>query len=45
MTTPNLAKQDYLRDIAAKLTAAKFGGKADIIKTACGTLNISRPQL
>lgn len=26
MATPNLAKQDYLRDIAAKLTAAKFGG-------------------
>lgn len=45
MTTPNLAKQDYLREIAAKLTAAKFGDKADIIKTACGTLNISRPQL
>ena len=45
MATPNLAKLDYLRDIAAKLTAAKFGGKADIIKTACDTLNISRPQL
>lgn len=45
MATPNLAKQDYLRDIAAKLTAAKFGGKADIIKTACDKLQISRPQL
>lgn len=45
MATPNLAKLDYLRDIAAKLTAAKFGGKADIIKTACETLQISRPQL
>lgn len=45
MTTPNLAKQDYLRDIAAKLSAAKFGGKADIIKTACDKLQISRPQL
>ncbi|MBK0063941.1 MULTISPECIES: DDE-type integrase/transposase/recombinase [unclassified Acinetobacter] len=45
MTTPNLAKQDYIRDIAAKLTAAKFGEKADIVKTACETLKISRPQL
>ncbi|WP_048764818.1 DDE-type integrase/transposase/recombinase [Acinetobacter sp. 243_ASPC] len=45
MTTPNLAKQDYLREIAAKLGAAKFGEKADIIKTACETLQISRPQL
>lgn len=45
MTTPNLAKQDYIRDIAAKLTAAKFGEKADIVKTACDTLQISRPQL
>ncbi|MCU4601884.1 transposase [Acinetobacter ursingii] len=45
MTTPNLAKQDYMRDIAAKLTAAKFGEKADIVKTACETLKISRPQL
>lgn len=45
MTTPNLAKQDYLREIAAKLGAAKFGEKADIVKTACDTLQISRPQL
>lgn len=45
MTTPNLAKQDYIREIAAKLTAAKFGEKAGIVKTACEHLNISRPQL
>lgn len=45
MTTPNLAKQDYIREIAAKLTAAKFGEKAGILKTACEHLNISRPQL
>lgn len=45
MATPNLAKQDYLREIAAKLTAAKFGGKAEIIETACDKLQISRPQL
>ena len=35
MSNPNLAKQDYLREIAAKLTAAEFGGKAAIVKTAC----------
>ena len=45
MATPNLAKQDYIRDIAAKLEAAKFGGKAVIIKTACDSLQVSRPQL
>ena len=28
----NLAKQDYLREIAAKLAAAEFGGKAAIVK-------------
>ena len=32
MTNPNLAKQDYLREIAAKLAAAEFGGKAAIVK-------------
>ncbi|ENW79750.1 hypothetical protein F909_02853 [Acinetobacter sp. ANC 3929] len=45
MTTPNLAKQDYLREVAAKLKAAKFGGKAEIIKIACDFLQLSRPQL
>lgn len=45
MTNPNLAKQDYLREIAAKLTAAEFGGKAAIVKTACDSLSLSKPQL
>ncbi|ADX03001.1 integrase catalytic domain-containing protein [Acinetobacter baumannii] len=45
MTNPNLAKQDYLRDVAAKLTAAEFGGKAVIVKSACVYLNLSKPQL
>ncbi|WP_119689406.1 MULTISPECIES: DDE-type integrase/transposase/recombinase [Acinetobacter calcoaceticus/baumannii complex] len=45
MSNPNLAKQDYLREIAAKLTAAEFGGKAAIVKTACEFLSLSKPQL
>lgn len=45
MTNPNLAKQDYLREIAAKLAAAEFGGKAVIVKTACDFLSLSKPQL
>jgi transposase InsO family protein len=45
MSNPNLAKQDYLREIAAKLTAAEFGGKAAIVKTACEFLGLSKPQL
>lgn len=45
MTNPNLAKQDYLREIAAKLAAAEFGGKAAIVKTACDFLSLSKPQL
>lgn len=32
MSNPNLAKQDYLREIAAKLTAAEFGGKLRLLK-------------
>ncbi|KCY21707.1 DDE-type integrase/transposase/recombinase [Acinetobacter baumannii] len=45
MTNPNLAKQDYLREIAAKLAAAEFGGKAAIVKTACVFLSLRKPQL
>ncbi|EXA66922.1 integrase core domain protein [Acinetobacter baumannii 984213] len=45
MTNPNLAKQDYLREIAAKLAAAEFGGKAAIVKTACDFLSLRKPQL
>ncbi|MFU8924922.1 transposase [Acinetobacter puyangensis] len=45
MSTPNLAKQDYLRDVAAKLTAAKFGEGAGIKQKAMADLNISYPQL
>lgn len=45
MTAPNLAKQDYLREVAAKLGNAEFGQRKDIIAAACGHLQISRPQL
>lgn len=45
MTTPNLAVQDYLRDVAYKLTNAGFGEKGSIVKEACKTLNISNAQL
>ncbi len=31
MTTPNLAVQDYLRDVASKLTNAGFGEKGEFI--------------
>lgn len=45
MTTPNLAVQDYLRDVASKLTNAGFGEKGSIVKTACEHLKISKAQL
>jgi hypothetical protein len=45
MTTPNLAVQDYLRDIAEKLTSAGFGEKGAIVKTASEYLKISKAQL
>lgn len=45
MSTPNLAVQDYLRDVASKLTNAGFGEKGAIVKTACEHLNISKAQL
>lgn len=45
MTTPNLAVQDYLRDVASKLTNAGFGEKGAIVKTACEYLKMSSAQL
>lgn len=45
MTTPNLAKQDYLREVAAKLGSAGFGEKGAIVEIACKYLQVSRPQL
>ncbi|MCF4623547.1 DDE-type integrase/transposase/recombinase, partial [Acinetobacter baumannii] len=45
MTTPDLAIQDYLREVAAKLQAAGHGQKGEIIATACKYLDVSRPQL
>lgn len=45
MTTPNLAVQDYLRDVAFRLTNAEFGQKGAIIKTASEHLKISKAQL
>lgn len=45
MSTPNLAVQDYLRDVAFKLTNAGFGEKGAIVKTACEHLKISKAQL
>lgn len=45
MTTPNLAVQDYLRDVASKLTNAGFGEKGAIAKTACEDLSVSKAQL
>ena len=41
----NLAKQDYLREVATKLSNAEFGAKKDIAKTACKHLQISNAQL
>ena len=35
MSKPNLAVQDYLRDVASKLTSAGFGEKGPIVETAC----------
>lgn len=45
MTAPNLAVQDYLRDVAFKLTNAGFGEKGAIAKVACEHLRISNAQL
>ncbi|EMW6529776.1 transposase family protein, partial [Acinetobacter baumannii] len=45
MTTPDLAIQDYLREVAANLQAAGHGQKGEIIATACKYLDVSRPQL
>jgi len=45
MSTTNLAVQDYLRDVASKLTNAGFGEKGSIVKTACEHLQISKAQL
>ncbi|HCA5292482.1 TPA: transposase family protein [Acinetobacter baumannii] len=45
MSNPNLAKIDYLREVAAKLTNAGFGEKAEIAKIACEYLRISKAQL
>ncbi|WP_151780559.1 DDE-type integrase/transposase/recombinase [Acinetobacter bereziniae] len=45
MTAPNLAVQDYLRDVGTKLTNAEFGKKGVIVKNACDHLNISKAQL
>lgn len=43
--TLNLAKIDYLREVAEKLTNAEFGAKKEIAKTACKYLQISNAQL
>ena len=45
MSKPNLAVQDYLRDVASKLTSAGFGEKGPIVETACEHLQISKAQL
>ncbi|VXA54702.1 conserved hypothetical protein [Acinetobacter proteolyticus] len=45
MTTPEIAIQDYLREVATKLQNAGHGMKGKIVATACEHLNISRPQL
>ena len=45
MSKPNLAVQDYLRDVASKLTNAGFGEKGEIVETACEHLQISKSQL
>ncbi|MBE9577873.1 MULTISPECIES: DDE-type integrase/transposase/recombinase [Moraxella] len=41
----DIARTDYLRETAQKLTHAKHGEKGNIIAKACDTLQISRPQL
>ena len=41
----NLAKQDYLREVATKLSNAEFGAKKNIAETACKHLQISNAQL
>lgn len=41
----NIAKLDFLRDVAKQLTTAKHGEKGNIIEKACDTLQVSRPQL
>lgn len=41
----NLAKQDYLREVAKKLTNAEFGAKTHIVETACTYLRVSKAQL
>lgn len=41
----DLARTDYLREVADKLKSAKHGEKGNIIAKACDTLQISRPQL
>lgn len=43
--TANIAKLDYLRDVAKQLKHAKHGEKGNIIEKACDTLQVSRPQL
>lgn len=45
MTTPEIAIQDYLREVANKLQNAGHGQKGKIVATACEHLNVSRPQL
>ena len=45
MSTPDLAVQDYLRDVSLKLTNAGFGEKGAIVETACKDLTISKAQL
>ena len=45
MTTPQIAIQDYLRDVANKLQNAGHGMKGKIVAAACEYLNVSRPQL
>jgi transposase InsO family protein len=45
MTAPNLAVQDFLRDVAQKLTDAEFGKKGAIVKDACEFLKLSPAQL
>lgn len=45
MTTPEIAIQDYLREVATKLQNAGHGMKGKIVATACEYLNVSRPQL
>lgn len=41
----DIARTDYLRQVADKLKSAKHGEKGNIIAKACDTLQISRPQI